>query len=698
MLKDLSNKATNVVQGSAPPAELGVVPRDLQSVKLELVSRDWFPALKRYFDKNGEVDRKWRKPRVLTPDEFTAQLLRGGVQVYNLITDSEGRVEQAGVIQQKEKDLNVQRQVDIVKIFGKHARALSQFLIQRGAPGPGGGNVPPGVPGPPGGGGGGGLEGIRGGGRASGGGGGGFMPQPQNVVQNAGADREVKFVRVEDLEQNPGKLAETVKPVRMAIISGAFPYRKQLDEFQRALHFDNVAEILSDPEARPLFVGILVQRRTVSSDGKVLNDWIDLDIEKAVKQLRVAAVGLEPEDQKLVEFGVIVKPNHLVMPRPKLSHQEKYPAEELGGIRATLSEFEQSRQVFVPPPPPKPSRFTKDFDPWSEDMSPTPAVAPPPQASSAAPPATPPGSQPAGKGSAPVLPPGSPKVILAPQECLIRFIDVTIEPGQIYEYQVKIRMANPNYGRDDRAVSRDITTEKEIVSDEWTPVTVRSRSGRPAPLRLAVKDELLYYAVDERGDPRTPVTGPPANQERAAVQVHRWLDEVQVGKDRESVVPVGDWSVLERLLVHRGEYVGRVEELEVPVWDSAQDGFSFAIHPDDVVAKRTGRRTIRHKGIPVDFASDPLAAERDRSPASVLVDFEGGKRAIPGEAKATEEVPVEMLVLTPDGKLLVHTSTADTNDGDRRRRYLTWKERLDEVRFKGKKPTLSGRPDDSFRR
>jgi hypothetical protein len=223
---------------------------------------------------------------------------------------------------------------------------------------------------------------------------------------------------------------------------------------------------------------------------------------------------------------------------------------------------------------------------------------------------------------------------------------------------------------------------KEIPTpaEEWTLVTTRVH-GQEIPLRVAVKDEMYYYAVDE-----APSGGiHHGTPDSVAVQVHRWLDSVLVDpKNKESLVPVGDWSILERSLAHRGEYVGRVQEAAVPIWDPAKEGYAFAKHPDDEVRKENNRMArLEHQGVPVDYATDPLTPEPDRVPGPIVVDFEGGKHAVAlgdGAKPIVEDAPVEMLVLSPDGRLLVHNNKIDTADPERQARYEKWKAWEDHVR------------------
>jgi hypothetical protein len=66
---------------------------------------------------------------------------------------------------------------------------------------------------------------------------------------------------------------------------------------------------------------------------------------------------------------------------------------------------------------------------------------------------------------------------------------------------------------------------------------------------------------------------------------------------------------------------------------------------------------------------------------TLLVDFEGGKRTYQvGANRITDESPIEALVLTPDGKLLVHNGKADTEDEERGKRVKEWKDTQQKVK------------------
>src|SRR5262249_28880065 len=128
------------------------------------------------------------------------------------------------------------------------------------------------------------------------------------------------------------------------------------------------------------------------------------------------------------------------------------------------------------------------------------------------------------------------------------------------------------------------------------------------------------------------------------LQAHRWLDKALLRKGRNPLL-VGEWVVAERFPVARGEYVGRAERVEVPVWRFTREEFEVASGPDK-----------RHPGIPVEFREN---AEGD-IPEAILVDFrseshshikaaEGGARAAP--RPVSDAAAVEVLLLTPEGHL-----------------------------------------------
>jgi hypothetical protein len=702
-IKELSDQAARKMRDSTPPTDLGNLPPDLKEVRLELVDRDWFPCPNLYFDKAGDIDRRWRRPNVLMPDEFAADVVRGAVPIHLLKKDEEGHFMVA--LLQMQNNMVSEASKDKLKTEFNSFRKWEKVLSRPGFGGgpPGAGAFTPGAAGA-----------ATGTGLARGGRGGGPATgaSERRVGGNSwgrwgsrSATMSLKWVSEDQLDQiTNARLAQDIQPTRMVVVTGAFPYRQQLEEFRRALRFDSIDALLNDPLAIPEFLGIDVQRREIPSAGEP-GEWTDLPILESVRQLRIRAVGLEPEDPEMETYGIIVHPNRLVMPRPRLARDEKYPEHKLPSIQETVTTLAKSNEGDLPPPPAAKSRF-EDLDPYSPDQ---PNTVPGAQAQAGAP-ATPagagdgamrrrggaaggdlPGEGAAPRGgragrTSPAAPRAGSKSFAPPEKCLLRFLDVTVEPGKTYEYRVKVKIANPSFGKEELAVSAEAAADPVLVASQWRDVT-RRVGEEDVPLRVSVSDELRYYAVDEKVD--RPL---PANQERTPVQVHRWLEEVRVNpRDNSSVVPVGNWTILERLLLHRGEYIGRSEEVEVPVWKSTLDNFTLAAHVDDQPVRVAGR-IVRHKGIIVDFATDPPVMNE----ASVLVDFEGGKRTIPiGDGKnVVEDSPLQLLVLNSDGRLVVHSSRVDTEDPTRKERYDVWKKEITTLRERDDPRRRPG--DDSF--
>jgi hypothetical protein len=480
-------------------------------------------------------------------------------------------------------------------------------------------------------------------------------------------DNELRAVPFDKLDDS-ARLAQTNIPRRMVIVTGAFPYKQQLEEYRKAMRYGSVEELLLDPTAaRPEFFGFNVQRRSYNAQGQPVDtEWTDIDVQADMKKLIMQAVDREPEDPRLQELGIIVQPNRIVMPLPVLARGQKYPQPKLESIDQTQEAMLKAVQGNVPPPPPKRTRFSDIdiFDPRSGAVGQDA-----PRAGDSAP------KTGKGGGAPDSLSPPSgatQNAVAIPEKCLIRFVDAdrNLHPGYSYEYRIQILMSNPCHEKPDRAVSKR-DTEKEAVAGPWQEVTWTENGQKVS--KVTIPDELLYYVVDEKTERSSAV----ANKDRAFVQIHRWLTEPRTKPDTANTeVQVGDWTILERREVHRGEYVGRVQEVEVPTWNPAQERFIIAVHPTELKTRGQTQRIRRYSGIPIDFATDPVNNERP-----LVVDFEGGERSISVAGRQVKHTgPVEMLIWTADNKLVVRNSRDDTDNTERQTRVTAWKEWVDRVR------------------
>jgi len=127
------------------------------------------------------------------------------------------------------------------------------------------------------------------------------------------------------------------------------------------------------------------------------------------------------------------------------------------------------------------------------------------------------------------------------------------------------------------------------------------------------------------------------------------------------------------LLVTRSEYIGRKQRVEVPIWHDTRECFL-------IDSKKIGNNTVY--GSIVDFAHPTNDA--------ILVDFQGGDFNYERAEKKEDKPPVvhrlrdsartEMVIFSPEGKLLVQDSANDSDNNDRKARLDAWRARVKEVR------------------
>jgi hypothetical protein len=474
--------------------------------------------------------------------------------------------------------------------------------------------------------------------------GGGGMAERFGMATGAmTGDQNLKMVLVPEDQIGNHELAEQVIPYRMAIVTGAFPYKAELEQFKSALRFPSIDKMLADDKVHggAEFAGLSVQRRE-ARPGEDLSkkEWHDLPVEAAMKAVMILAV--EPDkseqDKKLESFRIIPEHNRTVMRRPKLDEHknEKYPEELPESVEKSLKTMEEATKGEAPKLQKKKSRFdaAADYNAYGDDETDTAEPNQPNQAQAKI---------------------DNQQEANYPEKILVRFYDVTVQPGMVYQYRVAVRMANPCY-KSDRAVSKNITQDKEIRG-AWAEL--------PDPVRIP--DELMFYAVDQDRS-----EGSYSFSDKMAVQIHHWLEQVQTDPaNRDATFFAGDWAILKRDWAKRGEFIGGTKEVEVPIWWPTLKKYLFAVNAEDIGKKRPpGVRFTRSKGVPVDFNTQAL-----------LVDFEGGKRNYQvGANKILDEGPIEALVLTRDGKLLVHNSKADTDNKEREDRYKEWDETQKKVK------------------
>lgn len=496
----------------------------------------------------------------------------------------------------------------------------------------------------------------------------------------------------------------TLDPKRMVVVSMTFPIKEQLELFQNALRYPSVKQMLEKGES-PRFLGLNVWRSQVGADGNEtkpvpLYQYDDKEEKTMVRSEELDALfrKMKVDEDNPKQWAAYFGPN-MVTPVPALATvhagEAGYPALRLNGLPApeepdpaTTTEPEKkgksgfdflgkkTTKTGTPPPkgaagiilPKKWKELPADlqarasgnynvFDPLASPFKKSKDAKDDPKGGNT------------GGGNTGVMNFQKPKAKdteANPDQgeitrLLARFIDVDARVGKTYRYYIQVRVANPNFGRIEDVAHQDLAKDAELLSDwSFTPW-------------VTVPGETYFYAVDQLAFPEKTESTPgkegtdkdKVDADKTVVQIHRWLE-------KSGGRLIGDWAVAERLSIRRGDIIGRPRVLvEVPEWDAKRSQFELGFH-----AEKGNKKT---PGIPVSFSFG--------DPPPVLVDFVGGKHDYRlGKTNIQkEDAAVEMLVLTPDGSLVVRNSRVDsdpTTDIGRFRQmhYSRWRNRVRAVR------------------
>jgi len=541
-------------------------------------------------------------------------------------------------------------------------------------------------------------------------GGAGLPNAPPPAAGVAGADDFVKLIH----------------PTRMVVVHATFPYQNQLEVIRKALRLASVSELVA-AQAAPRFLGMNIYRREILPSGEASSFKPLFEVDEKTGH----PVAIEPKTKALLTTAVYDKTNTdrvaayllpgLATPLPEFMNAS-YPKPVLTGIEVKDEEGDvpaRPTDPTKPPPARGPGPRLPGFRPQlpgtrplgggaaNDDQTPTmtgggpllisklpeknmqdlldklkadfnlfdpnghpfpeegddakgPPLAVVPTMSRA--PKQGPGP---GKGPLPAAASDGDKIL---EKILMRFFDADVQPGKTYQYGIEVRMANPNFGKKSDVAFASLADYKELLS----PLTITPP--------ISIPTEYFAYAVDlgpkqleskaygPNGTSREPVS-----TERTAIQIHCWTD--RVGEDI-----VADWVIAERLLFHRGEPLGRTGvEVELPVWNRFRGtGGQFELASSGGSTRGKAGKSFRQI-TPVDFP-------RDRSALSVLVDFEGGKRVYdPAGGRIHDDAATELLIVQPDGKLVVKTSREDADSqseigAERTKRYEAWRSRISSLR------------------
>lgn len=681
------------------------------------------------FDPTAQPNTKRENPVVQGIGAYQVDLTRSAMIGHDIVIGRDGEPEIAVLIEKKDSKYDADKVKDAVttlKEAGKKGWQIKHKLTPKNPPpggmGPGGMGPPgmgPGGMGPPG-------KGLVGG---FGGGEGGEGPHGlMGGPFDSGAQRvekAVKYIPLADLDKavKDGYFpALTVIPLRLVTVHAVVPYKKQLEEMKRALRLQTEAEAKL---WGPWYDGYEVQRRVtkIQANGQVLvlEDWPAPNADPR------DTTGNYPFEEKYIDIvdtrsvashfdeGYIpyfLKPEHmLAMPLPQLTKDLniKYPDIKLKDItdnieklkKANQKEVTQSdllKQVLGSKPKSdlyKPKAATgglgydeKMYGPTlGSGMGTMPKLGPggmPPLG-------------PGGKGgpNSPFYPEGygpgtGPVIANEVDSFLLRFVDCDVKPGYTYEYRIRLRMWNPNYKQDSLVSNPEFAKDRyKTLYSNWTQtaeITVPAESFLYAHDVKAYRDQInTTYPLDSKDAENKAINNLlQVKDNQAVLQVATWMEQVRTdGGKRE---PVGAWVVAE-MPVGRGEYVGRKQFIKLPLWSSETNQYLLREVGDKVVKGK-----FQPKGWLVDFSTK-----------SVLVDFEGGKvksrtkvrfdekgTIAPGDRTFEEDVASEVLIVRPDGKLIVRSSQVDDGDPNRKTIATEWTRWVKEIEARKSASSGSG--------
>jgi hypothetical protein len=490
------------------------------------------------------------------------------------------------------------------------------------------------------------------------------------------------YVDIQELsKQNDVRLADLVLPLRMVIWEGAFPLKKQLEDMKSALHTATLGEAF----AQLRFAGFEVQRREIGPDGKPASEWADFDFENAIRLvLRLTGKRYAEEDPSI--RPIILR--GLVYNLPEQFEERKYPsaAEKIKELEKTLAWIKEKGQTV------EQIEENAQFNVGQDDLFDTGESQNrgQPGASEGVGIGNPagikggvkPGGAAGGAGGG-LGKQGSPtpkttgkgamiedsvsgtgatagKGLDAnwepPEYCLVRFYDVNVDPGKTYQYRFKVKIKNPNEGHENEVAYKKLAQDKYVLSKNWIEL----------PQHISIPPDFHYYAVDQKELESKRYVAP---RDQAVVQLQRWVDFFNAA-DKKDPQPVGDWAVAERVVFSRGEFIGGTHKIELPVWNWLDEHFVIASDPAD----RTRSRT---KLVSVRFTDSD-------SQCPVLVDFSGGTVSYhkPEEKRPVEDkdLPHEVLLLSPEGRLLVRNSVIDAEDAGREEHLKSWRQRIKDIK------------------
>ncbi len=234
---------------------------------------------------------------------------------------------------------------------------------------------------------------------------------------------------------------------------------------------------------------------------------------------------------------------------------------------------------------------------------------------------------------------------------LFRFFDFTAKPGKQYRYRVRLMLANPNYGIDDRYLDEHVLAKKKRMEEA---ANKKLSEGKQREARLILAQ---WRGIETPWSEPTGVISVPRDTQVLAVSVNPPL---RLAAEPSAKILVIKWveatgveAFTEVSTIKRGQVLNFPDrifpEIKQPRKPKRDEKDKEGILP--------GRLEVEHTDfIPVDYVTE-----------AVVLDMQGGNR-LPGADRLS--VPGEILLLDPDGNLVVRNELDDSDEYEQRTRQL----------------------------
>lgn len=539
-------------------------------------------------------------------------------------------------------------------------------------------------------------------------------------------DKAVEYMTLEEAGKKGLPLAETIIPMRMVVVSAAFPVKAQLEEIQRALRLQSVADaalestggtaagvvggappvggpVVAGPGIpgavkgpgtgqAPIFDGFDVERRVIPAgtppEELEKQEWVPFDHLGEYWKIRSRMLETQPDEGYLPYF--VRYEQKMTAPLPKLiSGLAEYPPIRLPAIVDAVAKLREAQKPVLTP-----SDLEKRFGKPAGDVNPfAPVGANSGVTGNFGDPKQPPVFD-------PKKDPKNDQGVTDVDTMMIRFLDPTVDSGYSYQYRIRVRMKNPNFGKDDK-VREKSEAKKEFLEGSW--VAIPDLAVLPPDnhlyaydpdkylesAKVAVEDVLTNVPAGKRGAAIFNMNTllhfkEIQNGKQAVVQFQTWMPKVLATGNKSE--PVGTW-VLAEIPVAVGEYIGKRTLVKLPLWSSSLSNY---------VLRELGGG-IKIFGIPAD--SQPKGWAVPFKTKLILVDFEGGKPTEKvGNKTISDTASTELLILRTDGKLMLKNSGRDMADEEREKRNSDWEKWIADVKDRKEGGTGTGPNTGIFRR